>query len=392
MPAKLVGSAWWRREPLSLPYADQVPDLASLLGERQDGRSLAPTAPGRLVDAAVHHGVGAYVVRALGSGRIELPANERSRLRWVTAQDALHAAVLRHELGNIADPLDEACESPPLLLKGPALAELFYPDRRLRRYHDLDLLVPGDRLAAAVQALEARGYRTLEEFRPGYAARHGHDVRLRRWVAGRWADVELHWRVGDDPATAVLSHTRLERDAGFIEIDGARLAIPAHPGHLLVLAVHLLSDREKRLCWVHDLALVSRSLDDAAWLETFALADELSLSWPLHRALDYAERHLGLDRPRPRVPGPAPAWGPLRAVEELNLRASPHLGRLAVLGWRERGAFLRAVLVPTRAGLAGTVGHGDGAGTWRLVGRHARQAMAGLAPRREPRRRRRELR
>ena len=381
MPAKLVGSAWWRREPLSLPYPDQIPDLAPLLDEGPDGHPLAPVAPGRLVDAAEHHGVGPYVVRALGSGRIELPANERSRLRWVTAQAALHAAVLRHELGNVADPLDEACGSPPLLLKGPALAELFYPDRRLRRYYDLDLLVPRERLAAAAQALQARGYRMLEEFRPGYATHHGHDVHLRRWVADRWVDIELHWRVGDDPATATLSHARLERDAAFLDIDGARLAMPAPPAHLLVLAVHLLSDREKRLCWVNDLALVSRSLDDAAWSETFALADELGLGWPLHRALDYAERHLGFDRSRPRVPAPPPAWGPLRAVEELDLRASPHLGRLAVLGWRERAAFLRAVLVPTRAGLAGTVGQ-DGAGTWRLVGRHARQAVAGLAPRR----------
>lgn len=384
MSANLLGRAWWRREPLSLPYADEVTDLAPLLDDGPNGQSLAPVDPKRLVDAAVHHGVGAYVVRALRSGRIDLPPYERSRLEGVTARSTLHAAVLRHELGNIAGPLDEACGSPPLLLKGPALAELFYSDRRLRRYYDLDLMVPRDRLAAAAQALQARGYRMLEEFRPGYGARHGHDVHLRRWVADRWADVELHWRVGDDPATAALSHARLVRDATFIEIDGARLAMPAPPAHLLVVAVHLLSDREKRLCWVNDLALVSRSLDDAAWSETFAMADELGLGWALHRALDYVERYLGLDRSRPGAPAAAPPWGPLRAVEELDLRASPHLGRLAVLGWRERVAFLRAVLAPTRAGLAGTVGQ-DGAGTWRLLGRHVRQAMAGLAPRREGR-------
>jgi hypothetical protein len=136
---------------------------------------------------------------------------------------------------------------------------------------------------------------------------------------------------------------------------------------------------------VNDLSLVGSSLDDSEWSEAFALADELGLGWPLHRALDYSARHLGFDRPRPRVAPPAPAWGPLRAVEELNLRASPHLGRLAVLGWRDRAAFLRTVLVPSRAGLAGTVGHGDPVGTWRLIGRHARQAAAGLLPQRDTR-------
>ncbi len=391
MPRKLVGSAWWRREPLSLPYADQVPDLVPLLDEA-DGRAVAPVAPGRLVDAAEHHGVGPYLVGALSSGRLELPEVERSQLKWVTAQSALHSAVLRHELGNVAEPLTEACGCRPLLLKGPALAESFYPDRRLRPYNDLDLLVPRELLAVAAEALEARGFGLLEEFRPGYAARHGHDMRLRRRVADRWVHIELHWRVGDDPCTAVLSHERLARDSVFLDIDGAQLTVPAPATHLLVLAVHLLSDREKRLCWLNDIALVSRSLDDVAWSEAFALADHLGLGWPLHRALDYAEQHLGLDRPRPRAAGPALPWGPLRAVEELDLRASPHIGRLAVLGWRDRATFLRAVLMPTRAGLAGTVGQGDRAGTWRLAGRHARQAAAGLAPKRERARRRRELR
>ena len=107
--------------------------------------------------------------------------------------------------------------------------------------------MPRERLGAAVQALQARGYRLLEEFRPGYAALHGHDVHLQRWVAGRWVDVELHWRVGDDPLTAALSHARLERAATSIEIDGATIAAPAAHAHLLVLAVHLISDRERRL-------------------------------------------------------------------------------------------------------------------------------------------------
>jgi len=68
----------------------------------------------------------------------------------------------------------------------------------------------------------------------------------------------------------------------------------------------------------------------------------------------------------------------MRAVEELDVRASPHLGRFAILSWPERAALLRAVLIPTRAGLVGTVGQ-DGAGSVRLVGRDARQALAGLA-------------
>ena len=101
----------------------------------------------------------------------------------------------------------------------------------------------------------------------------------------------------------------------------------------------------------------------------------------LHRALDYVERHLGFERARPLEAGPPPAWGPLRAVEELDAGASLHFGRLAVMRGREKAAYLRRVLVPSREGLRGTVGK-DGAPTWRLVGRHLRATAAGLRPRR----------
>lgn len=373
----------WRREPLSLPYPDQVPRLVPFLDNRPEDGRLELIDPGRLVDAALYHGVGGYAIRALRSGRLELPAGPRERLVAGVTASVVHAAVLRRELGDVTGVVAGACSGPPLLLKGPALAEMFYPDRGLRPYVDLDLLVPREQLGAAARALTAHGYATLEEFRPGYAERYGHDLHLRRVLGDRALDVELHWRVGDDPVGMSLSHERLAPDAEIVEIGGAPITVPAPSAHLLVLAVHLLSDRKKRLCWINDLALLARSLDGPSWSEAFALAAEMGLVWPLHRALDYAEHHLGFTRGRERADEPPPRWGPLRAAEELNLRASPHLGRLAMMGWRERIAFMRAVLVPTRQGLAGTVGH-DGAATWRLAARHVRRTIAGLTPRRDP--------
>jgi hypothetical protein len=391
MRGAFAGGFGWRRERLSLPYADQIAQLARFLDEypARDGvEPDAQLAQARLVDAALHHRLAPYLVRALQAGRLQVTPVNRHRLEGSFSGSMLYGAVLRHELGRISEVLAEACGTRPLAFKGPVLGELFYPDRRLRPYFDLDLLLPSAELDRAARALEAEGYERLEEFRPGYAERYGHDVHLRANVAGHRIDVELHWRIGDDPLGAGLSYERLQEDAELVEIDGETIAVPAAGAHLLMLAVHLLSDREKRLCWVNDIVLVARSLDQTAWVEAFALADELGLGWALDRALDYAGRHLAYERARPRSPAPPPAWGPLRAVEELNVRASPHFGRLAVLPWRERLAFLRAVLLPTRAGLEGTVGD-DGAGTFRLVRRHARQAIAGLAPPRDSARRRR---
>lgn len=336
----------------------------------------------RLVAAALHHNVTGYVVRAMNAGELELPGFTAEHVVDWDRSAVLRTALLRRELSSIATPLERACDAAPLLIKGPAVTDRFYPDWRLRPSIDLDLLVPLARLQTARRALEALDYEDVEEFRPGYAERHGHDVHLRRRVGeGWWVDVELHWRVGDDPAGAALSHDRLGPAAERLDIDGTELAVPSAPAQLLVLAIHLLSDRTKRLAWINDLRLVGQALGPEQWEQAFAEAQSCGLLWPLHRALDYAQRSFGWERPRPLPPGPPLPWGPLRAVEELNMRAAPHLGRLAALGWRDRLSFLRAVLVPTRRGLRGTVGQDDDATTWRLIRRHARKAWEGLGPR-----------
>ena len=374
----------WRRGALALPYADQVPLLAPFLDP--DGAARARTGhPRALRGRRASPPPRGLPGRARSArGRLELPLRERHRLEGSAAGSIVHAAVLRAELAGVCEELAGACGEPPLVIKGAAVAERFYSDRRLRPYFDLDLLVPRERLDAAAAALEARGYERAGGVPPRLRRALGHDVSLRRRRrgAGRMssctgASATTRWER--------RSLTRAWRPQPTVDIDGAAIARPAPPAHLLVLAVHLLSDREKRLCWVNDVALVAGALDDDAWEEAFGLADDLDLAWPLHRALDYAQAHLAFERPRPRPTGPPPAWGPLRAVEDLNVRASPHVGRLATLGWRERLSFLGTVLVPTRAGLDGTVGRtGEEAGTLRLAGRHVRQALAGLVPRREP--------
>jgi hypothetical protein len=361
-----------RRKPFSLAYADAVPRLAAILS----GSAPPETVSAYLADAALYHGVAGFVLTADRAAPAVLVD------RYTRA--VLRSALLRRTLPEIIAALGTA-EARPVLLKGPAVADRFYPDASLRTFADLDLLVPRSLLPAAVAALTDIGYSAREEFRPGFAAAFGHDVHLVGPGEGGRVDVELHWRIGDDPVANALDHARLVTRGVDIEIAGATVRVPSPADQLLVLAVHLLSDRAKRLIWIHDLMLAADALGDDEWERLFADADELGLGWVLHRALDYAAALLRYDRPRPRPAGPPPRWGPLRAVETLDVRASPHIGRLALLGWRGRVRYLRDVLVPTRAGLEGTVG-GDGASTWRLAARHAGRALMSLAPRRTGRR------
>jgi hypothetical protein len=317
---------------------------------------------------------------AIAAGRLRLPEEQAETLRDVAGIRALCTRALEAELAAIEPLIAAGCGVAPLLIKGPAAAR-HHSDPALRTFVDLDLLLPREALARAAEALAERGYQRIVEFDPGFAEAHGHDVHVRRKVGRRNLDVELHWRVGDDPLGEALSYELLSRDAERLTVGGHAVAVPAPPGELLVLAFHLCSDRGKRLIWLRDLELAARGANDSDWQASFELADRHGLLWVLHRALDYVERHLGFDRARPLPAGPAPAWGPLRAVEELDATASLHVGRLARLRGREKAAYLRRVLIPSRQGLRDTVGE-DGAPTWRLVGRHMRAAAAGLRPRR----------
>ena len=269
----------------------------------------------------------------------------------------------------------------PLVLKGPAAARR-HPDPALRTFVDLDLLLPRDRSGPRRRRSGRAGSSRFVEFDAGFAETLGHDVHVRRKVGSRNLDVELHWRVGDDPLGEALSHERLREGARHVTVGRPRRRRAGRRrGSCWCSQCHLLSDRGKRMIWVCDVDFAARAAIAAEWQGAFALADELGLLWPLHRALDYAQRHLGLERERPLEAGDAPPWGPLRAVEEVDARASLHLGRLASLRWPARLRYAARVLVPSRAGLRGTVGR-DGAPMWRLLGRHMRATLAGVTSRR----------
>jgi hypothetical protein len=366
-----------RRRPFELPGSARVPDLVALLQGRPPAR---PADPAGLVDAAIAHGLATTLAEAVSGGAVALDPVQRSRLGRVASMRLARSRALRAELDGLGALLGEACGTAPVCVKGPAVADRLYDDPDRRPFGDLDLLVPRERLRGAADSMLAAGWIEDVEFSREFAAQHGHELHLRRRRGGVWLHCELHWRIGDDRLCEPLDHALLA--AGATPLPGAPAVLGPRPGaELLVLCVHFLGDRERRLAWIQDIALAASAADEEEWEWGFQLAEGLGLSWALHRGLDYAARYLGLDRSRPRPAGGRPAFGPLRAVEELDLRASLHVGRLAALHGRERLAYLRTVLLPSAEGLAGTAGR-DGASRPRAVLRHFGTALAGLVPRR----------
>ncbi len=360
-----------------MPFADQLGDLGRTVTAK--GR-VEPAVPGRFVSAAVEHRVIGACVLALDDGRLVLDHRHAGQLRDARAVAALSRALATRELPPVAAALEAAIGGPAIVLKGPAISDRVYPDPGLRPYTDLDLLVDRATLDRAGAALSAIGYEEQLEYRPGFAATHGHTLELTRQVGRRSVHVEVHWRVSDDAMGESLSHAALAKAAEAVPgTPGA--AFPSLPDQLLVCALHLMSHRHKRLSWLEDIRRLRLATGEEEWEAAFVRARELGLLWALHRALDYTERYLRVTLPRPIGPGDPPPFGPVRAMEELDLQASANIGRLAALPWRQRPAFVRDILIPRREALDGLVG-GDGAGRLRLVARHAALIARGITLRR----------
>jgi hypothetical protein len=270
---------------------------------------------------------------------------------------ALHATLLRRELGPAAEVLREATGVPPVVLKGPVVADRLYGAPGLRAYGDIDLLVPRSSLGPGVSALrdagweparEGRTYAALGEPFPGFAEDYGHHHSL-VWRSGS-AEVplEVHWRIGGDRVSEVLDHERLSVRAVALPELGAHVVAPAPVEELLVLAIHLLNHgRTARLIWHVDLALASQALSQSEWEEAFTEANDLGLGWVLHRGLDRVAETTGVARTRPGPCPPPPTWGLIRAADALPFWLAEHVGRTAPLNWRGRAQYVGRIASAT---------------------------------------------
>ncbi|MGI9185297.1 MAG: nucleotidyltransferase family protein [Solirubrobacteraceae bacterium] len=315
-----------------------------LLAELADGDGAAllpdPSDPKRFVEAACFHGLAGQVLTGLRAQRLRLPAEHIEVIEVAQAALMVRAVLLRAELRRIGPVIAAACGTAPVLIKGPALADRFYATPEFRPFVDLDLIVPLDELPSAVEALtSASGYTVVSQRWPASLERHGHAVELCRELGAHSLELELHWRISDDPLAAPLDHARLA--SGSVALPGAPgVLVPGFSEQILVVALHILHHSERRLIWLLDLVAVGRAASEAQWRAAFELADGLGLAWVLHEALDLCAGHLRFDRTRPAASAWGRDWGPLRAAQAIGGPVGYHFGHLATLGWTERLEYL----------------------------------------------------
>ncbi|HNR39427.1 MAG TPA: nucleotidyltransferase family protein [Acidobacteriota bacterium] len=263
----------------------------------------------------------------------------------------LQGLALQHRAANAArfGALREALDSlagagiPVLMLKGAALAHLVYPEPGLRPMGDLDLLVPPDVLAPALETLRGLGYRDLPP-NPGalWQAEHRHSPPVRRIAGGTPVVIELHMDLFAQSGERSPDTGNVWADPRPVPLPGgADVRTLGHEAMLLHLCWHLVNIRHladqvirPRLIWIADIVSYAEGYaEDIDWAalcarrpfirSTLALLHQLiPLSAGLRDRLGVREAGR-----RPRGVGEGYRGWPTRPL------ASPDRDRLSLFLW-----------------------------------------------------------
>jgi hypothetical protein len=222
-----------------------------------------------VAELAAAHGVSGFVRQAVARTDIAAPASVADGLRNATLAQMTHVARLNVALHRILPAL-QAAGVPVMVLKGPVLSRLVYPDAALRPYSDLDLNVREPDEQAAVETLLRVG---LEEIPHGAEverqthAHHVHDgAAFHRVFVTKKGNpdggvmVELHL----DPLQMGLKTTheaaRWQRAQQAPGLPGALMLSPED--QIIQLSAHVHKHGFSRLIWLKDLDVLVRTFGE----------------------------------------------------------------------------------------------------------------------------------
>ncbi|MFQ5558343.1 MAG: nucleotidyltransferase family protein [Acidimicrobiales bacterium] len=303
---------------------------------------------------------------AVAAGDVEIDTEERRALARAHVEVMNEALLLDDMLLEAVEVLD-AVGVDHRVLKGTALAHLVHLEPSRREYGDIDLLVRAELLDVAVTALVAAGAeRKLPALSSDFDRRFAKSVTL-GWRHG--TELDLHRTIAPGPFGLLVDPTDLWDRPSVLPIAGRRLLTLPLELHLVHGAYHVaLGGGAPRLGNLRDVRLLmvepGVDLDQvrdwaARWRGESPLAAGVAAAaavggdaGPL---ADWVSGHV----PGRREERLLAAYGPAAGRFGRQARAS-----LRVLGWRDRSAYARALLVPRRANLEAR-GRGRWAQLWR---------------------------
>jgi len=189
-----------------------------------------------------------------------------------------------------------------MLLKGVPLVLVTYKNHALRPMGDVDVLVPAQQVASAIEVLRGIGW---HPFSPASADlfRYRHALCL---VDGAAHEIDLHWHCLFE-LSGPVNDDFLWSSARPLDFNGIPTLAPDPTRHLIVTLLHGLRwNPAPPIRWIADAMTILRKPGDAvAWDELVGFARDAGLSYRLHLGLAYL-------RQRFEAPVPLPVLAELR--------------------------------------------------------------------------------
>lgn len=245
-----------------------------------------------VIRRATYHGVVGPLSRRLRDRPGADPAAMAALDRLYRASVAVELKMTA-DLATLADVLDGA-GSPWLLFKGPVLSHLYHQQPGMRRYADLDVLVPRGAFVDAVTALEAAGCALLDRNWRLMAVDERAQVHPSLPLG---TEVDLHWHVlnrGEVRSSFDLDVSDLFERSRPIALDGVRVRTFGPVDTLVHLALHAGLAGGDRLVWIADIERVIAG-EDLDWDEVVDRARAWGASTLVGVMLDRARRILGAE-------------------------------------------------------------------------------------------------
>lgn len=246
------------------PQPEATPELLEIAPQVQDWEALA--------ELCIQNGVAPWVLRCIQRSELAalVPDEAVARLRGHARAGALRTLLLSQALEEVLLTLAKEGIT-AAVLKGPAIAERYYPDASLRPYGDIDLLVPRAKHDTVTKVCHALGYAVAEDHGGFHSAMPGTceaPPEISYVNPEKMASLDIHYdhlQVGLEPRSMKGAWERCETWA----FQRASARVPAVNDLFLFLAIHLHRHGFERVIWFKDLDLIMRREGarlDWAWL------------------------------------------------------------------------------------------------------------------------------
>jgi hypothetical protein len=259
-----------------------------------------------IVEERVHfHGVAVLLghsPKVLSGWPMQVADTVRAEMRLAILWEALH----RKMIAGIIERLAEKGIA-TMVMKGTALAYLFYEEPATRRRGDTDLLIRPDDLAGARAVLKQAGCFRREDPHGLYYQ----ETWLVDCGAGMIHSIDLHWQPSDRPVLqTILDAGRFWQDRQPVE----RLSPHAGAPDALTMLVHGAVNQAwhvargysvedtrvtggRRLIWAVDYLRLTRVFDARRWEELVSFCEAHDAAAIVHQALEGARQDIGLAVP-----------------------------------------------------------------------------------------------